>query len=59
MRLDRDSWRALLVMALLLAALAVKGVLIAPSPLPTNVAAGEFDTTRALSRLQRVLGDRR
>jgi len=57
MRLDRDSWRALLIVALLLAGFALKGALIAPPSPPQRVAAGEFDTDRALSRLQRILGD--
>ena len=59
MRLDRDSWRALLIVALLLAGFAFKGQLIAPPPLHARVTAGEFDTPRALARLQRILGDQR
>ena len=59
MRLDRDSWRALLIVALLLAGFALKGALIAPPPLPERVAAGDFDTARALARLQRILGDQK
>jgi hypothetical protein len=57
MRLDRDSWRGLAAFALLLAAFALKGSLLAPPPAPANVAAGQFDTDRALARLQRILGD--
>src|SRR5437660_1649840 len=34
MRFDRDSWRGLIVVALLLAAFALKGALIAPPPAP-------------------------
>jgi hypothetical protein len=59
MRLDRDSWRALLIVALLLAGLAFKGELVEPPALPEHVAAGQFDTDRALARLQRILGDQR
>ena len=59
MRLDRDSWRALLVMALLLVGFALKGELIEPPAPAATVAAGEFDTSRALARLQRILGDQR
>jgi Peptidase family M28 len=49
------AWRALLVVALLLAGLALKGVLTAPPA----AHAGEFDTNRAIARLQRILGDQR
>src|SRR5437868_9658003 len=59
MTLDRDSWRGLLVVALLLAGFALKGMLIAPPSAPAVVTAGEFDTGRALARLQRILGDQR
>jgi len=59
MRLHRDSWRALLIVALLLAGFALKGRLIAPPDAPSRVVAGEFDTDRALSRLQRILADQR
>jgi hypothetical protein len=54
MRLDRDSWRGLTIVALLLAAFALKGALIAP-----HGGSGEFDTERALARLQRIQGDQR
>ncbi|WP_156029998.1 M28 family peptidase [Sphingomonas sp. URHD0057] len=54
------NWlRALLVFALLLAGFALKGVLIAPPTAPAHVRAGEFDTSRAATRLQRILGDER
>jgi hypothetical protein len=53
------GWRGLLVMVPLLAGFAVKGVLLQPATAPTHVAEGEFDTARALSRLQRILGDQR
>jgi hypothetical protein len=59
MTLDRNSWRALLFVTLLLAAFALKGVLIAPPRAPASVAAGQFDSSRALARLQRILGDQR
>src|SRR4051794_37343021 len=59
MRLDRDSWRGLAVVALLLAAFAMKAALLAPPPAPANVAAGQFDTDRAMTRLKRILGDQR
>src|SRR5947209_16569098 len=55
MTVDRDSWRGLLIIALLLAGFALKGALLAPPA----ASAGEFDTTRALARLQRILGDQR
>jgi hypothetical protein len=47
---------ALLVFALLLAGLALKGVLIEP---PSAASSGEFNTQRAIARLQRILGDQR
>ena len=45
---------ALLVFALLLAGFALKGALVEPPK-----ASGEFNTPRALARLQRILGDQR
>src|SRR5438270_2601220 len=59
MKLDRDSWRGLLVMGLLLAAFGSKGALLTPPPAAAIVPAGQFDTDRALVRLQRILGDQR
>jgi hypothetical protein len=53
------GWRGLLVMALLLAGFAMKGALIEPRTAPAHVGAGEFDGARALTRLQRILGDQR
>ena len=47
---------ALLVFALLLAGFALKGVLITPPPATSS---GEFNTQRAIARLQRILGDER
>ena len=52
-------WRALLVMALLLAGFALKGALIAPPQAALASMPGTFDTDRALARLQRILGDQR
>ncbi len=43
----------------LLLAFALKGALIAPPAPPHAVAAGEFDTQRAIGRLERILGDQR
>ena len=59
MKLDRDSWRGLLVVALLLAGFALKGALLAPPAVPSSGSFGEFHTDRALARLQRVLSDQR
>ena len=50
---------AFIVFALLMAGFAVKGVLIVPPRAPDHVSAGEFDTQRAIGRLQRILGDQR
>ena len=60
MTLDRDSWRGMLVIALLLAAFAVKGALFAP-PLAVTDSTDPtyFSTNRALARLDRILGDQR
>ena len=59
MTLDRDSWRGLLIIALMLAAFALKGALIVPPSPPADAVSGDFDTNRALARLQRILGDQR
>ncbi|MEA3079622.1 MAG: hypothetical protein QOF05_1030 [Sphingomonadales bacterium] len=59
MVVDRDSWRGLVIVALLLAAFALKGALIAPPRANATVAAAQFDTDRALARLERILGDQR
>jgi hypothetical protein len=53
------AWRNLIIVGLLLAGFAVKGALIAPPPVPTNTSPSEFDTQRAIARLQRILGDQR
>ena len=48
--------RALLIFALLLAAFALKGLLLQP---PAAASSGEFNTQRAIGRLQRILGEQR
>ena len=56
----RDNGRRLvLAIALLMIAFAAKGWLIEPPRVPEAVAAGQFDTPRAVARLQRILGDQR
>ena len=56
----RDNGRRLvLAIALLMLAFAAKGWLVEPPRVPASVAAGAFDTTRAMARLQRILGDQR
>jgi hypothetical protein len=59
MRDRHHQWRGLAVAALLLVGFAAKGVLVTPPPQPPMTAAGEFDSKRALARLQRILGDQR
>jgi hypothetical protein len=44
---------------LLMLGFAAKGILLVPPSPPVQAQPGEFDTGRALSRLQRVLGDQR
>ena len=53
------EWRLAVVAFLLLGLFALKGVLIEPPAPPARPAPGEFDTARALARLERVLGDQR
>jgi len=54
------NWaRSLMVSALLLAGVGLKGLLLTPPPAPSPVAAGDFDTNRAVGRLERILGDQR
>ncbi len=55
MRKTTVNLRLLLIVILLLAACAFKGMLIAPRV----VAGSDFDTDRAFSRLDRILGDQR
>ncbi|HET7709618.1 MAG TPA: M20/M25/M40 family metallo-hydrolase [Sphingomicrobium sp.] len=45
--------------ALLLLGFAGKGLLLLPSSPPSSTGAGDFDTGRALARLERILGDQR
>ncbi|MGH6783549.1 MAG: hypothetical protein ACREBP_02875, partial [Sphingomicrobium sp.] len=52
----RASMRTWLVLALLMAAFAAKGLLLDP---PAARQASAFDTDRAVGRLARVLGDQR
>lgn len=57
---DRRDWlKGLLIVALLMLGFALKGALIEPPSPPSRTAAGEFDTNRAVARLQRILGDQR
>lgn len=51
-------WLTLAIVALL-AAMAVKGMLVALPELPTAEGGAEFDANRAAARLQRILGDQR
>ena len=54
------NWaRSLLVLALLLAGFGLKGALLIPPQAESEAAPGEFDTSRAMSRLERILGDQR
>ncbi len=48
-----------LALAALIAAMAMKGALLALPDAPRTVPAGAFDSDRALTRLQRILGDQR
>ncbi len=59
MRQQGSSVRLLMAAALLMLAFAAKGLLIAPPRAPTSIETGEFDTQRAIGRLQRILGDQR
>ena len=51
--------RLVLAIALLMLAFAAKGWLVEPPRVPASVAAGAFDTTRAMARLQRILANQR
>ena len=53
------EWRLAAAGFFLLVVIAAKGVLIQPPMPPARAAAGEFDTKRALGRLERILGDQR
>jgi hypothetical protein len=47
------------LLVLLIFAMAGKSALVTPPGVPATVPRGEFDTHRALARLQRILGDQR
>ena len=55
----RRTWLPILIVGLLLLGFALKGVMLIPPSPPATVAPGTFDTSRALGRLQRILGDQR
>src|SRR4051794_20452578 len=55
----RDWIVSVLLIVLLMAGFALKGALITPPAPPAQSQPGEFDTTRAIARLQRLLGDQR
>ena len=58
--IDRDAWRVLLIVALLLAGFALKGAADRAAAAAARVAAGRIrHRPRALARLQRILGDQR
>ena len=58
--IEGRGWiRSVIVVALLMLGFAIKGVLVEPPSPPTVAAASEFDTNRAIGRLQRILGDQR
>jgi Peptidase family M28 len=57
---ERRDWiQGVLIVALLMLGFAIKGVMMIPPSPPAQAAPGEFDTNRALGRLQRILGDQR
>lgn len=51
--------KSIVVLALLLLAFALKGMLLDPPQPPARPTVGSFDTARAAARLQRILGDQR
>ena len=53
------EWRLVAAAMMLLAVFAAKGLLIQPPSPPVEAAPAEFDTRRALARLERILGDQR
>ncbi len=59
MTLLRNRFSGLAVVVLLMLGFATKGLLIVPPSPPVTVVPGEFDTNRAVARLQRILGDQR
>jgi len=56
---QREWIRGVLVVVLLMLGFAIKGVTMIPPTPPAHAAPGDFDTNRALARLQRILGDER
>ena len=59
MRSRSLNFGLLIAVTALLLAFGLKGALIAPPSPPATVAAGEFDTQRAIGRLAHILGDQR
>ncbi|HEY0027857.1 MAG TPA: M20/M25/M40 family metallo-hydrolase [Allosphingosinicella sp.] len=53
------AWLAVLLVALLIPLMGVKGQFVPLAEVSAPAAAGGFDTARAMARLQRVLGDQR
>src|SRR5436190_21820890 len=54
-----EGLRGLMIVVLLMLGFALKGLLILPPSPPAHPQPGEFDTGRAVGRLQRILGDQR
>jgi hypothetical protein len=50
---------AVLVLVLILLAMTAKSLLVSVPPVRERSAAGQFDTTRAMARLERIIGDER
>ena len=59
MAIEWREWRLLAVILLLLAVFALKGMLLQPPSPPASAGPAEFDTARAMGRLERILGDQR
>lgn len=55
--MNLQTARVLGIFLLLMFTFAIKGLIVAPPSPPPQVAAGQFNTARALARLQRILGD--
>jgi hypothetical protein len=53
------AWLAMLLLALLIPLMAIKGQFVPLADVAAPAEAGGFDTARAMARLQRVLGDQR
>ncbi len=56
---QRDWIWGVFVAVLLMVGFALKGAMMIPPSPPAHASPGEFDTNRALARLQRILGDER